>query len=399
MRNLIRRADDAAMRELINAAQSESLTDQDLAELSRGLAVSGECLPVDVNAADIASTGGPSSLSTLLCPLYLRGCGLVVPKLGVPGRPAGGIDVLQQITGYEPDLSSDDARRALRRHGYVHLLANQRWAPLDARLFAYRQKEGAQTLPALVIASILAKKIAAGAVGAGLEIRIAPHGNFGVDLQSARQNAHRFRAVADELGLRAVAILTDATRPFQPFIGRGEALIALHAVLSGTASDWLAEHASTCRQMASAMAHGMGASPAAKEERASPQQAHEAVLTAHGTSTRQFEDRVTEIRNAPRSTIHASKQGSVEFDLALMRRLLVERQRAEPLGPVGSPPDPAGVILLVRPGSEVVANQPVMSVRASDADGELLDRLANCVRIYRGGSNEDGFPGTLVEII
>ncbi len=58
--------------------------------------------------ADVASTGGPSSLSTLLSPLFLRAGGAVVPKLGVPGRPAGGIDCLAQIPGYRTELSAQE---------------------------------------------------------------------------------------------------------------------------------------------------------------------------------------------------------------------------------------------------------------------------------------------------
>jgi hypothetical protein len=68
------------------------------AELATALASSGEVYdPHCLLTADVASTGGPSSLSTLLCPLFLRVGGLVVPKLGVPGRPAGGTNMSQSI--------------------------------------------------------------------------------------------------------------------------------------------------------------------------------------------------------------------------------------------------------------------------------------------------------------
>src|SRR5437868_1759275 len=109
-----------SMAPLVAAAKRDELGIEDMCRLADVLADSGtriasasECL-----AADVASTGAPGSLSTLLCPLYLRAREFVVPKLGVPGRPAGGIDVLAQLPGYRTNLSATDVRRVLDRCGY-----------------------------------------------------------------------------------------------------------------------------------------------------------------------------------------------------------------------------------------------------------------------------------------
>src|SRR5690348_1284014 len=93
IRALESNASVANMQAVVDAVTAGCVTDADLASLSSTLARSGEQkrFPSNVHTADIASTGGPSSLSTLLGPLYLRALGFHVPKLGVPGRPAGGI--------------------------------------------------------------------------------------------------------------------------------------------------------------------------------------------------------------------------------------------------------------------------------------------------------------------
>ena len=52
-----------------------------------------------VSIADVASTGGPGSLSTLLPPFVLSTLGCNVVKLGVPGRSAGAIDSLATLPG------------------------------------------------------------------------------------------------------------------------------------------------------------------------------------------------------------------------------------------------------------------------------------------------------------
>jgi pyrimidine-nucleoside phosphorylase len=380
VRDAIKSGDEPACRRLISAAESGALADEDLARLAAGLAGSGAVLPANPDAVDVASTGGPSSLSTLLCPLHLRARGLIVPKLGVAGRPAGGVDVLQQIPGFRASLEPGQAARALERSGYIHLVADGSWAPLDAKLFALRQRSGAQAIAPLVIASILAKKIAMGVVGAGLEVRIAKHGNFGEAYEAARRNAVRYSAVAEILGLKAVCALTDASRPYQPFIGRGESLVALAEILSGTAEGWLADHHSLCAKIADAAAARMGRDRAVSADHAALADAHAALLGAQGATEAGFERRVAEVRAAPRTIVRAERDGVLEYDLGRIRSLIVERQRAASRGSA-PPPDPAGVILGPAGGTPVAAGNRLMSVRVPEGESTLEEALSECARV------------------
>jgi thymidine phosphorylase len=390
VRRFLRRPDDAATATLIDAARDGRLTDEEIAELARGLAQSGAQLPRDPGSADLASTGGPTSLSTLLCPLFLRARGLRVPKLGVVGRPAGGVDVLQTIPGFDAALDVGAARAALASSGYVHLIADARWAPLDARLFAYRQRRAAQAVPTLVIASILAKKLAAGVVGAGLEVRIAPHGNFGHDRAAARENAGRYKAVAGLLELTPVALLTDGSRPFQPYVGRGEALVALADVLSASADGWLLDHVNLCRAMSDVVAAGVGVAASAPTGTEALRRAHEELLVAHGADLRAFEDRVAAVRSAPTAVFSAPSCGIVDYDLDRLRELLVVRQRAQTPARGATASDPAGVILTVRPGERVESGTPVIAVRVPEGEHALAAELAGCARIEPDGRRRHG---------
>lgn len=398
VRAVLKLGDENAMRGLVRAARSDSLADEDVAELASGLAASGARMATDRKAGDLASTGGPSSLSTLLCPLRLRSRGVTVPKLGVPGRPAGGIDVLQTLPGFQAALEPRAAQAALERSGYIHLLADERWAPLDARLFEYRQREGAQTAPALVIASILAKKLAAGATGAGLEIRVAPHGNFGADADQSRRNARRYNAVGQLLDLRPVCVLTDATRPYQPYIGRGEALLALAEVLAGRARGWLADHQALCERMGDAVAAALGVDTAPPVRPDSLREAQDAMLAVQGATASSFDERVDEIRASPRTTFDADRAGVVDYDLGRLRDLLVARQRASLPCPVRPQPDPAGVILETPTGASVEVGDPVMSVRVPEGEQELAAELASCALVRPGQEGMHG-PGSTLEVI
>jgi thymidine phosphorylase len=237
--------------QIVNAATARDVTDTWIADLTTTLAESGDRIhDYSGTTADVPSTGGPSSLSTLLCPLFLAAGGLLVPKLGVPGRPAGGLDIMAQIPGYQTRLDPTDVRAVLDRCRYAHFEAAGRFAPMDGRLFAFRQSSGAQAVIPLVISSLLSKKLAVGVKRVGLDIRVGNHGNFGATFAEANENASRFIRIASLLGISAKAFITNANRPYQPYIGRGEALLALHEWFTGAADPWLSRHIDQCAFMA-----------------------------------------------------------------------------------------------------------------------------------------------------
>lgn len=60
--------------------------------------------------------------------------GYIVPKLGVPGRPAGGLDVLVQIPGYRTSLSGKQVAAVIEACGYAHFEAKT-IAPMDNEFF------------------------------------------------------------------------------------------------------------------------------------------------------------------------------------------------------------------------------------------------------------------------
>ena len=115
---------DGQLRRLVFASIAGDLDDAAIVDLAQTLANSGAILDLGAReTGDVASTGGPSSLSTVLCPLFLRAQGKIVPKLGIPGRPAGGIDTLGIIPGYETELSLSRVLQVLDTCGYAHFAA------------------------------------------------------------------------------------------------------------------------------------------------------------------------------------------------------------------------------------------------------------------------------------
>ena len=113
---------------------------EDLARLTEVLAGSGASIGKPLaERIDVASTGGPGSLTTLLAPLAAVACGARISKIAVPGRPAGGIDTLGSIPGFLTDLDLKKARAVLESCGYLHTMAGRYFCPLDAAFFAWRR--------------------------------------------------------------------------------------------------------------------------------------------------------------------------------------------------------------------------------------------------------------------
>ncbi|MDT3706309.1 MAG: hypothetical protein ROZ09_05740 [Thiobacillus sp.] len=332
-------------------------------DLARVLAASGESFNLPSGCtADVASTGAPSSLTTLLCPLYLRAAGMIVPKLGVPGRPAGGIDCLAQLDGYKVELAPNELRSVLAHAGYAHFLASGRYAPLDARVFKLRQRSGTQDVPTLVAASLLAKKCSVGVQRAGLDIRVAPHGNFGTKWEDAHNNAKLFMAVARQLGLDAYPVLTDARFPYQPFIGRKEALVAMAHVFDETSSRWLNEHNAHCLQISLAATPAGARKLAASATPADLERYFLSNLEAQGADASQFRHLVRRTVTDHRYVLYASADGFACYSLEGIRSIFVSYQSSlKNSNEVFS--DPIGLMLLKSPGEWMEKGEPVATVR------------------------------------
>ena len=63
---------------IVNKFNKPDISDDEIIDLVRELAYSGKVIKFSNLVFDFASTGGPSSLTTLLVPLYLYGFGVGV---------------------------------------------------------------------------------------------------------------------------------------------------------------------------------------------------------------------------------------------------------------------------------------------------------------------------------
>jgi pyrimidine-nucleoside phosphorylase len=294
--------------------------------------------------------------------LFLVVAGFSVPKLGLQGRPAGGVDVMAQIPGFDISPSPQEVLGIIGRCGFAHFLADKTYAPLDQSLFRFRQELGAQAVPSLVVASILAKKLAVGVETAGLEVRVFPGGNFGENKQSAIKNARLFVKVAACLHIQATCFVTDCTVPYQPFIGRGEAILGLHQLFYGKPSRWVMRHAAQCWGFVGKMCRAGDDPKQLAEVLQQARQVFEQHLVAHGASPASLPALVSGLDQQHRHVVTSPGDGFVMYRLGRIRDFIVKQQRASPADRF---PDPTGIELLKPPGDRVVRGEPVLKIRVA----------------------------------
>ena len=353
---------EAYLKSIVDRFDNENVSDVELVDLINIIAESGDRIQLSETAFDFASTGGPSSLSTLLVPLFLFSCGVNVVNLAVPGRPAGAVDVLAQMPNY--NLSVNPLRNVSEKeHFYIHLEANEKYVPLDRALFTYRQKNNKVDVANLVIASILSKKVATGASNIGLDVRMSKFGNFGKTWEECCRNSKKYNRIAALLKLNSTCFISDADRPYQKYIGRGESILALNDIFCGNADDELMEHVSYCKKMADEI---IKKSNIIQNNRIQTniRKSFAENLVLQGSSMDEFEEVVERINIKNREKVLAEKSGYVLFDLNKIKYIIKTQQ--EKCSNNTKYPDPCGVILLCRSGEYIEKGQPILSVRSEN---------------------------------
>ncbi len=202
--------------------------------LTRAMTLSGETL--DWRAPDLPgpvldkhSTGGVGDNVSLMLAPMLAACGAFVPMISGRGlgHTGGTLDKLDSIPGYVtlPDLLT--FKRVVREAGCAIIGQTDALAPADRRLYAIRDVTATVESVALITASILSKKLAAGLEGLIMDVKTGS-GAFMPTLEGAHELAESIAAVAAGAGLPTVSLITDMNEPLAS--AAGNALEVFNAV-------------------------------------------------------------------------------------------------------------------------------------------------------------------------
>ena len=218
-------------------------------------------------------------------------------------------------------------------------------------------------VPFLAIASLLSKKVAAGLSLVGLDIRVSQYANLGHDGMEASKYAKIFCEAAGILGIKAVCYISDAATPYQPYIGRGESLLALYKIFSSELSDWLDCHKEYCKKISQDLiSHETQHGDIADVTNTDLHMAFKRNLQRQGGVYTDFVEYTNLIKNNHNIEIYAPIAGYCNYNLEKIRELIVEIQNLAASVDC-SYPDPCGLILQVVPGAFVEKNQVIATLR------------------------------------
>jgi len=193
--------------------------------LTRAMTRSGTVL--DWKALDLPgpvldkhSTGGVGDNVSLMLAPAVAACGGFVPMISGRGlgHTGGTLDKLDAIPGYatQPDIAL--FRKVVKETGAAIIGQTADLAPADKTVYSIRDVTATVESIALITASILSKKLAAGLQGLVMDVKTGS-GAFMPTLEGARDLAQSIASVATGAGLPTSAYITAMDQPLASAAG------------------------------------------------------------------------------------------------------------------------------------------------------------------------------------
>ncbi len=233
---------------LLMAIVLRGMSARETATLTEAMADSGERIPVGAvpGALDKHSTGGVGDKATLVVVPILAAAGIPVCKMSGRGlgHTGGTVDKLASIPGFTLDRTPEQMVEQARSIGACLCRQGPRLAPADGRLYALRDVTATVDSVALIVASILSKKLAGGAGCFLFDVKCGD-GALMRTAEDARNLANALVAASLAAGRSARALVTDMDQPLGRCVGNAlevrEALDLLDPATSAEADPRLRE--------------------------------------------------------------------------------------------------------------------------------------------------------------
>ena len=326
--------------------------------------------------ADKHSTGGVGDKITLPLAPLVAACGVAVPQLSGRGlgHTGGTLDKLEAIPGWRAALSNDEMMAQLEDVGAVICAAGPGLAPADKKLYALRDVTGTVEAIPLIASSIMSKKIAEGTGALVLDVKVGS-GAFMKTEPMARELAETMVALGNDAGVTTVALLTDMSTPLGLTAGNAcEVAESVEVLAGGGPADVVELTVELAREMLAAagkddvdpadvlasgaamdvwkrMISAQGGDPDAALP--TPKETHVITASASGTLTR----------------LDALSVGVAAWRLGAGRSRPGEQVQAA-----------AGVLMHAKPGDDVTAGQPLLTLQT-----DTPERFERAVAALDGG--------------
>ena len=220
-------------------------------------------------SVDKHSTGGVGDKTTLIVAPIVASLGGKMAKMSGRGlgHTGGTVDKLESFAGFRTTLTAEEFRTQVENIGVAVIGQSGNLTPADKKLYALRDVTATIDSVPLIAASIMSKKLAAGAHSIVLDVKCGS-GAFMKTEADGRILAEKMVAIGKACGRNVAALITNMDIPLGHNVGNALEVLEAVEVLRGKPGD-LREICTALAANLLSLCHGW-----------SPEEAHRRVLEA-----------------------------------------------------------------------------------------------------------------------
>lgn len=226
---------DYQMSALLMAIAINGASTEETAALTDAMLFSGKVFKFEGhNIIDKHSTGGVGDKASFILAPIAAACGVKVPMVAgrALGFTGGTIDKVEAISGFKTTLTNEEFERLLNETDFVLMGQTADIAPADKRIYALRDVTATIESIPLITASIMSKKLAEGANGIVMDIKVGS-GAFMKDLDEAKALAESIINTAKRFHKKGTALITNMDQPLGHMVGHSLEIIESIETLKG----------------------------------------------------------------------------------------------------------------------------------------------------------------------